>query len=146
MDDARSLIVHRWRSFFLQNAEISSNFAVWLHISKLPIELYNSYFLLVYVWNWICPSPWFLILKSMVITSILNMRASTKFVSHVVAMGIRQSTVLRLRVQSSKVNVLCLRGSLRREKRWSSLPKKSRPPRSSLLWSLLPHRKPPWRW
>lgn len=45
MDDARSLIVHRWRSFFLQNAEIFSNFAVWLHISKLPIELYNSYFL-----------------------------------------------------------------------------------------------------
>jgi hypothetical protein len=38
-------IVQRWRPLFLLNAEASHKVAIWVRISRLPIELYNDTFL-----------------------------------------------------------------------------------------------------
>lgn len=39
------LVVQHWRPFFSLTAEMSQKIAVWIHISKLPIELCNERFL-----------------------------------------------------------------------------------------------------
>lgn len=39
------LVVQRWRPMFLQDAALVKKVAVWIHMPKLPMELYNSNFL-----------------------------------------------------------------------------------------------------
>lgn len=39
------LIIQRWRPMFLQDVASVKKVAVWIHIPKLPMELYNSNFL-----------------------------------------------------------------------------------------------------
>lgn len=36
------LIVQRWRPFFTHNDSLTKKVAVWIRISRLPIELYNE--------------------------------------------------------------------------------------------------------